>query len=53
MLILTRREGETVVLDDDIRITIRAIKGKQVKVGIDAPDDVEIIREELLDMEED
>lgn len=48
MLIITRREGETIVVDHDIRITISRIKGNQVKLGIDAPSDVDVIREELV-----
>ncbi|MFA5633358.1 MAG: carbon storage regulator [Porticoccaceae bacterium] len=52
MLILTRREGETIVVDHDIRITVTRIKGGQVKLGIDAPEDVDIVREELIIDEE-
>jgi len=48
MLNLTRREGETLVLDQDIRITINEIRGNQVRIAIEAPDDVEVLREELL-----
>lgn len=52
MLVITRREGETVVVDHDIRITVTLIKGGQVKLGIDAPEDVDIVREELIIDEE-
>ncbi|MCG3201212.1 MAG: Translational regulator CsrA [Gammaproteobacteria bacterium] len=48
MLILTRRIGETLVIGDDIEVTILGIKGRQVRVGINAPRDVNIAREELL-----
>lgn len=48
MLILARREGEALVIDHDIRVTITAIKGGQVRIGIDAPEDVDIMREELI-----
>lgn len=48
MLKLTRRPGETLVLDHDIRVTISAIRGNQVRLTIDAPDDVDVVREELL-----
>jgi carbon storage regulator len=49
MLILTRRVGETIKIGDDIEITVLGIKGNQVRVGIDAPDDVSIHREEIYD----
>jgi carbon storage regulator len=47
MLILTRNQNESIVIDDDIKITILGTKGKDVKIGIEAPDDVEIWREEI------
>lgn len=47
MLILTRRTGETLVIDHDIRVTIKGVRGNQVRIGIEAPDDVEINREEI------
>ncbi len=47
MLILTRKLGESVIIDDDIKITILGTKGNDVKIGIEAPRDVEIWREEL------
>ena len=49
MLVLTRRIGEAVVIDDDIDVVILEINGNQVKPGIDAPAQVEILREELLE----
>ncbi|MFA5633363.1 MAG: carbon storage regulator CsrA [Porticoccaceae bacterium] len=52
MLILTRKLGETVVIDHDIRVTVLAVKGGQIKIGIDAPRDVDIVREELIIDEE-
>lgn len=52
MLIITRREGETIVVDHDIRITVSRITGSQVKLAIDAPAAVDIIREELIIDEE-
>lgn len=52
MLIITRREGETIVIDHDIRVTVLAVKGGQIKIGIDAPEDVDIVREELIIDEE-
>lgn len=47
MLILTRRLGETIVIGDDIRITVTRIKGNQVRLGIQAPTGINIRREEL------
>jgi carbon storage regulator len=47
MLILTRKQNESIVIDDDIRITVLSDKLGQVKIGIDAPEDVEIWREEI------
>lgn len=49
MLILTRRVGETVVIGDDIEITILGVKGNQVRVGVKAPRDVAVHREEILE----
>jgi carbon storage regulator len=51
MLILTRRLGETILIGDDIEVTIAHIDGNQVRVGIKAPKDVDIVREELRDEE--
>jgi carbon storage regulator len=47
MLILTRKQNESIVIDDDIKITILGTKGQDVKIGIEAPEDVEIWREEI------
>ncbi len=47
MLILTRRVGETVVIGDDVTVTVLGVKGKQVRVGIDAPREVAVHREEI------
>ena len=47
MLILTRRTGETVMVGDDITITVLGVKGNQVRVGIKAPRDVPVHREEI------
>nr|CRH04269.1 Carbon storage regulator homolog [Candidatus Magnetococcus massalia] len=49
MLILTRRVGESLHIGDDIKITLLGIKGNQVRIGIDAPRDVEVHREEIYD----
>ncbi|MWN32553.1 carbon storage regulator CsrA [Gilliamella sp. Pra-s65] len=47
MLILTRRVGETLIIGDDVVITVLGVKGNQVRVGINAPKDVSIHREEI------
>ena len=47
MLILTRRIGETLKIGDDIEVTILAIKGNQVRLGIEAPKEVTVHREEV------
>jgi len=48
MLILTRKRGETVLIGDDVTVTVLGVKGQQVRIGIDAPKDVEIHREEVV-----
>ncbi|MDX1352059.1 MAG: carbon storage regulator CsrA [Thiomicrorhabdus sp.] len=48
MLVLTRKENESLVINGNIKLTVLSIKGGQVRVGIDAPDDIAIHREELL-----
>ncbi|MCP4966770.1 MAG: carbon storage regulator CsrA [bacterium] len=47
MLVLTRRPGESIVIGDNIVITIIEIKGGQVRVGVDAPRSVDVYREEI------
>lgn len=49
MLILTRREGETIAIGDDIMVTVMAVQGGQVRIGVEAPRDVAVHREEVWD----
>lgn len=48
MLVLTRRVGETLIIGDNIKLTVVGLKSGQVRLGIDAPKEVQIQREELL-----
>jgi carbon storage regulator len=47
MLILTRRIGETVMIGNDVTVTVLGVKGNQVRVGINAPKDMRVDREEI------
>lgn len=47
MLILTRRVGESLVIGENITVTVLGTKGNQVRIGIDAPKDVTVNREEI------
>ena len=47
MLILTRKSGESITIGDDVKITVVEVKGKQVRIGIDAPRSYMIPREEV------
>lgn len=49
MLILTRRQGESIIIRDDIIVTVLGIEGGSVRLGVDAPKSVEIWREEIWD----
>ena len=58
MLILTRRVGETIMVGDEVTVTVLAVKGQQIRIGVNAPRDVAVHREEIYEriqreMEED
>ena len=53
MLNLSRRIGETIVIGDDVTVTVLAVKGKQVRLGFAAPEGVVILREEIAPVGED
>jgi carbon storage regulator len=53
MLILSRKAGEAIYIDDRIKVHVLGVRGKQIRLGIEAPADVHILRSELVDRSHD
>lgn len=47
MLILTRRKGESILIGDDVTLTVLNVKGNQVRIGVEAPKEITVHREEI------
>lgn len=47
MLILTRKAGETIVINENIRVTVLSVKGNQIRLGVEAPEEVPVHRQEI------
>ena len=47
MLILTRRVGETIMIGDDVTVSVLGVQGNQIRIGVNAPKDIDVHREEI------
>ena len=47
MLILTRKIGESIIIGDNVKVTVLGVEGRQIRVGIDAPKEISVHREEI------
>ena len=47
MLILTRRVGETIMVGDEVQVTVLGVKGNQIRIGVNAPQEIAVHREEI------
>jgi len=47
MLILTRKIGESIIISDNVKVTVLGVEGRQIRVGIDAPKEISVHREEI------
>lgn len=47
MLILTRKAGETIVINENIKVRVLSVKGNQIRLGVEAPEDVPVHRQEI------
>lgn len=49
MLVLSRKSGESLIVGDEVKVTVLGVSGRQVRIGIDAPNDVAVHRQEVFD----
>ena len=52
MLVLQTKKGDDILIDGAIKVTVVAVKGRRVRLGVDAPEDIDIVRSELIQQSE-